>query len=270
MGKLKPEERWNSYIQERFEAFKISGELRRLRTVGLKALGRKKLLTAFEYKNIHVRDKKYLNWAQQCEEVSKRFGLAPWTIKMASLLENYDPKNFLFPIGIQWPSIHVITTKKNDNFLKHLSYIASSFGIYVYLEDKQTRYIAILTGGEPPQFALKKSDKPKRDEAFTLEVRFPPDYPPEAAQNLSREACVLGREILRRLGYKAPQRLRTSKLLAKAKILKLDKFPVNSVDTYNIIDKMWKDENTDKEQQRRKLINRRRYKLKKRLIEPYK
>lgn len=270
MTKLRPEERWNRHLLERLEAFRSSGELLRLRTEGLKTLGREKLLTALEFKRLPVREVSYLNWAGKCDEVAKRFGLSPWTVRMACLLEDYDPVNSYFPIGAQWPSMRVITVNTNSCFLRHLSYHAWSFGVRVYKERAGLKSAIISSDPEPPDHPLQASDRPTRDEAFTIELRFPPNYPPEAAQNLSREACEFGRELLRRLGYRAAQRLRATKLLAQADELKMNKFPLRLGDTYNIIDEMWPDGDIGRDQQRRKLVHSRRHGIRKRLNELYK
>jgi hypothetical protein len=270
MAKLKPEERWNRLLLERFQAFRITGELKRLRAEGLKILGRKTLLTALEFKKLPVREVSYLNWAGKCDVAAKRFGLAPWTVRMACLLEDYDPVNSYFPVGAQWPSIRVITVNTNSCFLRHLSYHAWSFGVRVYTERNGLKSGIISSAPEPPDHPLQAPDRPTRDEAFTIELRFPPNYPPEAAQNLSREACEFGRELLRRLGYRAAQRLRATRLLAQTDALKVNEFPLHSGDTYNIIDKMWPDEDLGRDQQRRKLVHSRRHGIRKRLTEPYK
>jgi hypothetical protein len=269
VAKLKPEERWNRLLLERYEAFRISGELQRLRTEGLKVLGRETLLAALDFNRLPVREVAYLKWARKCDEAAKRFGLAPWTVRMACLLEDYDPAKTYFPVGAQWPSMKVITVNTNPSFLRHLSYHAWSFGVRVYTERDGLRNAIISSHSEPPDNPLRDSDRPKRDEAFTIELRFPPNYPPEAAQNLSREACEIGRELLRRLGYHIPQRLRATKLLAQANTLKVGRFPLCSGETYNVIDELWPEGKLERDQQHRKLVHSRRHKLRKRLTEPY-
>lgn len=140
----------------------------------------------------------------------------------------------------------------------------------MYTERAGLKSAIISSDSESPDHPLQDADKPKRDEAFTIELRFPPNYPPEAAQNLSRKACEIGRELLRLLSYHVPQRSRSTKLLAKADILRVSRIPLCSGDIYNVIDEMWPDGDLERDQQRRKLVNSRRHRLRKHLAEPYK
>jgi hypothetical protein len=84
-----------------------------------------------------------------------------------------------------------------------------------------------------------------------MRVETPPGYPPEAASQLQKRAAELERVLLRRLGYSVPERLRTSPLVTQEKDLKIGKGPLSSRATYEIIDKIYADDDLTKDQERR-------------------
>ena len=51
---------------------------------------------------------------------------------------------------------------------------------------------------------------PPITQAFCMRVEAPPIYPSEAVVDIQREAHRLGRELLSRLGYHVPKRMRKS------------------------------------------------------------
>ena len=113
------------------------------------------------------------------------------------------------------------------------------------------------------------SDRPPLHAAFYVSVETPPEYPPELARELQKRASQVERELLRRLGYPARQRLRTSPLVGLAKDLKVGK-SLASGGSYDIQDRLCAKDSLGQEQRSRKSINSMRHKLKNRLVEPYK
>ncbi len=82
-------------------------------------------------------------------------------------------------------------------------------------------------------------------------------------------ALKVERQILERLGYPVPKRLRTSSLVAQAKRLKVDQSPLPPGKIYDIIDDIYGDEGSSQDQQRRNRIKSRRHQLQKRFKETY-
>lgn len=275
-GKLKPEQRWYNLILERYQAFKLSGELERLRHQALKILRRRKLLSNLEYWKLPLTEGPLAynsEWMRQCEKVAERFGLAPWTVKMACLLENYAPEKEPYPIGAQWPSLRVVTENTDEVFQRHLFYHALCFGAHVYLERGRTRTATIFLDScpvyGPLESPLTDSQRPPRDKAFRVEVNVPPVYPPEAAKQLAGFGVQLTRKILLRLGYPVPRRLRSTKLLPEAGKLRIGERPLSSGAAYEIIDELFPDRDLSQDQKRRKLVKSRRAKLYERIVKPY-
>lgn len=217
-----------------------------------------------------LKNKNYVDWIKECENVAGRFGLAPWTVEMACLLKGYDPEEHPFPIGAQWPSIRITTRHTDALFLKHLFYHALSFGIHVYVQRGSWETAVIFFDYEPPTSPLPESSRPPRDEAFSVDLKLPPNYPPEAAQQMSKDAAQLSRELLRRLGYRAPRRLRTTALLPQLHKLRLNEYPLPNNAIYDIIDDTFGEGGplTD-DQRRRSLVKSRRNKLRRHLTRPY-
>ena len=80
----------------------------------------------------------------------------------------------------------------------------------------------------------------------------------------------MAKELLRRLGYSIPQRLRGSTLVAMAAKLRVADNKLAVGEAYNIIDDLYGENDITQDQKRRKLVASRRHKLRKRLIEQYK
>ena len=70
---------------------------------------------------------------------------------------------------------------------------------------------------------LTADRRPKSDKAYSLRVEFPPDFPPEGGAEVTRAALQCSRDLLRRLGYRVPHRLRGSKLPSQARTLRPNK-----------------------------------------------
>jgi hypothetical protein len=271
MVKVPPEERWRSHILERFVALRHSGELDRLSKKGLTILGRKKRFTGkqwFKSFSKRVSCPSYREWYDECEAVAARFGLAPGTVVCACLVSRYDPKKELSVIEGHWPKIRIITENTNSLFSQWLSYEAQRLGLYV-VQRQGSVETTLLNIDSPPFSALSTSQKPPRDNAFYLRIETPPGYPPEAAQKLQKKADQLMKELLRRLGYPVPSRLRTSKLIDHADDLQLEKFPLSSRGLYEIVAEKWKKGSVSEDEERRKLMKSRRHKGRQRLIKPY-
>ncbi len=169
----------------------------------------------------------------------------------------------------QWPRIRVVTESTNSVFLQWLSYEARRLGLYVVQRQGSVETVALYLDFLPPTPLLAPSQKPPRDSAFYVRLDVPPGYPPEAAIQLQREAGRLAKELLKRLGYSIPQRLRSSHLTSMANELRVADGQLPSRAIYDIIDDIYKDKDLSKDQQRRKLIISRRHQLHKRLVKPY-
>jgi hypothetical protein len=140
-------------------------------------------------------------------------------------------------IEAQWPKIRVVTENTNPLFLQWLSYEAHKLGLYTVGRQGsvETTVLNIL----PPCGVLPPSLKPPRDNAFVLRIETPPGYPPEAAQKLQKKGERLAKELLRRLGYSIPQRLRGSTLVAMAAKLRVADNKLAVGEAYNIIDDLY-------------------------------
>ena len=277
MGKRLPEERWREHILERFTAFKASGFPRKLQATGLAILRRKKLLTGQEWQqSFHDRisSQKYLEWYVDCKQVGERFGLAPWTVQMACLLKDYKPEESPFVMEVYWPRVRVVTENANPIFLQWLSYEAQRLGLYV-VQRQGSVETALLYLEPGPPIQLLTSQKPPHDAAFYIRLEVPVGYPPEAREELNKQADQLARELLRRLGYPIHQRLRSSKLVSMADKLRVADEKLEDGDIYGIMDEIYgkeedlSDEDLSKDRQRRSTTKTQRHRVQKRLIKPY-
>lgn len=271
MVKLKPEERWNGMLLERFKAFRISGELKRLRDKGLRALGKRRRLTSLEYWKLPLTggSPDYMAWDKECKKIAEHFGLAPWTVKMACLLRGYDPVKSPFPIGVNWPSIRIVTKHEDPIFLKQLFYHARELGVPAYVQESGHKTALIFLDYEFIPSTLPNLHKPSIHDVFTVELEFPPIFPPEARQQIGKNADDIKRELLERLGYKVPKRLRTTTLISKASRLRISKNRLAKRELYEIVANTSKYATEEEDKQRRKKVKSRRHFLKQRLIKPY-
>jgi hypothetical protein len=275
MGKMAPEELWRRHTLERFEAFRQSGELEKLRKEGLAASGRKKRFTALEWARSPMRERYssplYMEWHHKCEAIAQKFGLAPHTVVCACLISGYKPDKAGLVIESEWPRIRLITDITDDQFLARLSYEAQLRGLYVISRQGSVETTRLFLNPipimymEPPPMP---SSMPPQASAFYMRVETPVGYPPEAARKLHKAASQLEKDILTALGYSIPKRLRTSKLVTMADKLRVAN-TLASGEAYDILDDIHGEDMTD-DQKRRKLVASRRHKLRKRIIKPFK
>lgn len=276
MGKLAPEELWRRHTLERLEAFRQSGELKKLRNEGLAACGRKKRFTVYEWATSPMSQRylssQYMEWHRKCETIGRRFGLAIHTAVAICLISGYQPEKEPFVIEAGWPRIRLVTEQTNPLFLARLSYEACQVGLNVIQRCGAAEVILVPPNFPPPE-ALPAPEQPPRDSAFYLRVETPLGYPPEAARKLQSEGARLTKELLGRLGYSIPKRLRSSRLVPMAEKLRVAGGPVTKREAealgIAIIDDLYGDDDLTKERKRLKLIASRRHKLRKRLIKPY-
>jgi len=196
MVRLKPEERWNGILLERFEAFRISGGLKRLRDKGLRALGRRRRLKSSEYRKLPLH--------------------------------------------------------KDQIFLKQLFYHVRELGIPVYVQESGHKTAPIFLNHEFVPSPLPNSHKPSIHDVFTVELEFPPIFPPEARQQIAKDTDDIKRELLKRLGYRVPKRLRTTTLISKASRLRLNKSRLAKRELYEIVAETSKYATEEEDKRRRK------------------
>jgi len=270
MAKSTPEERWKKYVYERIIALKLSGKINPLRIKGLAALHRVAPFTNEEwFKSFDQRAKspEYLKWHEECETVANEYDLAPWVVTMICLLEEYKPETDLNYMRIErdWPRIRIVTSSTNPIFLRRLSYEAGKLGVIVVHQLSGTETTLLNLENYNPMFDT--TEKPDKKDMFTIDVKTPLGYPPEAASQLQKKASSLARELATRIGFKIPKRLRASSLVNMAEVLKADKGPLKTNQAYDIIDKTCPDEDLSKDQQNRKRIASQRHRVRKRLFQ---
>jgi hypothetical protein len=275
MSKIAPEERWRKHVTERYEAFKLSGELRKLRAEGLKILKRTKLYTPEEW-NVTFHERAYSQefraWYDKCKNLGDRFGLDQSTVELACLFEGYDPERMPFILESEWPRIRIVTENTDLVFLTRLAYEVQRLGLHVIQRQGSVESTYLLANPVPIMFLESPplpTKMPTLHSAFYVRVETPVLYPPEGAAKLHKKAGQHAKEILKRLGYSIPQRLRASNLISQAPDLKVEEANLPSGGIYDIMDHVYGDDITQ-DQERRKRIKSRRNKLKKRLIDPYK
>lgn len=269
MGKLEPRERWDRHVLEGYVAFRQSPERRRLRREGLAILGRERLLTAQEWWDTFTErasSPEYRAWAAKCGQCGRRFGLAQWTVTAACLYRGYRPETSGLQVELAGPRVRVIADMANEGFIGRLSQEAQRLGTYLVSGD--TTYVGAnsLSGAN----AGPTAPQPAPATLFHMRVEFPPGYPPEAAAQLAEWAASASRELLRRLGYKVPQRLRSSPLVKQARKLKIGGGPLRYGESYKLMmERGYLKDDLRQDQKTRNLIKSRRYKVNKRVVEPY-
>ena len=87
------------------------------------------------------------------------------------------------------------------------------------------------------------------------------DVPPVAILHIALQ-------LARLMGHRIPKRLRPSKLVTMSEVLEANKGPLPRGRIYDIVDKIYPDGDLSKDQQRRNLTASRRYKVRKRLLDP--
>jgi hypothetical protein len=274
MSKVPPEERHRQLVMERFMALKQSVELKKLRAKGLAILGRTALLTAEEWwqsSGERADSEEYRRWQGECSATGERHGLAPWVVEMACLLEGYQPDRQPFVIETHWPRIRIVTGSTDPVFLQWLAYEAHRLGLYIVQQKPdmtEGMYVYPSSLG-PPGTPLPASSKPGIYNAFRIKVETPADYPPEAASKLHKEAQRLATELLRRLGYRVPHRLRASPLVRMAEELRTGESQLHSGEIYDIMDEVIGENPAYDDQRKRNLFKSRRHRVRKRLIDQY-
>lgn len=276
MGKLAPQELWRRHTLERFEAFRLSGELESLQKEGLAACGRKKQFTSLEWAKSPMRKRysspRYMEWYHKCETVAQKFGLANWTVVCACLISDYQPDKAPFPVESKWPQIRVVTESTDTQFLARLTYEAQLRGLYVIarrgsVETTQLFLNPIpIMNMEPPTMP---SSMPPLGNSFYMRIETPVGYPPQAAKKLHKDASQLEKDILIALGYSIPKRLRISRLISKADDLRISQNRLPKRGLYEIVADTFDEGNSSEDEQRCKTVKTQRYRLRKRLIKPY-
>ena len=275
MPKLQPEERWKRHILERFSAFKLSGQLKKLRAKGLTILRRRKLLTPEEWyqsASDQMSSKKYSEFYAECSKVAARFGLAPWTIEMACLLKGYSPEKQIHVMEAKWPQVKIVTEITDPVFLTRLAYEAQRLGMYVLQREGsvENTYIFLhsvpLAAVDPPPMP---SVLPPTHSAIQIRVEIPPEYPPEAASTLIKKAEKLGRKLKRSLGYPTNKRLRSSPLVSMADELRISETKLPRRTLYEIVAETYEEGDGDEDERRKNIVKTRRHRIRKRLVEPY-
>jgi hypothetical protein len=277
MTRLDPEELWQKHLLELYAAFTFSKEFSTLRTEGLAILGRKTLFTVPEWWSFSEErlSKEYQGWYEKCKLEGEHFGLSPWVVEMACLLEGYHPDKEAHPIGTKWPQVRVVTENTDLQFLNWLAYHAQKLGLYVVQRQGsvETPYvllfpIPIVLVPEPPP----PTSFPDLSAAFQMRVEVPNKYPPKAAARLQTEAGKVAKQLITALGYKSFQRLRASSLTKSAKSLKVDAKRLPHRGLNELVVKQWPEDElapTEIDTKRAKLIKSRKRQLRERLIKPY-
>jgi hypothetical protein len=277
MGKVSPEELWRRHTLERFEAFRHSGELEKLRKEGLAACGRKKRFTSLEWAKSPMRERysspRYMKWHHECEAVAQKYGLAVGTVVSACLISGYQPDKSGLVVESEWPKIRVITESTDPQYLARLAYESQLRGLHVIAKQGSVEVTQLFLNPvpimymEPPSMP---SSMPPQASAFYMRVETPVGYPPEAARKLHKTASQLEKDILRALGYSIPKRLRTSSLVSKADMLKVAKNRLPKRGLYEIVADTFDEGSISEDEQRHKTVKTQRHRLRKRLIKPYK
>lgn len=267
MAKTNPQELWDKHLLERFIALKHSRDLLKLKAKGLNILGRKKMFKLTEWTpsfNERISTPGYIVWCNgDCQQLGDRFGLASWVVTMTCLVRGYNPQKDRLAIESDYPQIRVVTDNSDKVFVTKLAFEAQKLGLSVVYRHASNESVLILPGYVTDVPA--PAEKPSLYSAFQMRIEVPTGYPHDAARKLQGQATRLQRELLIRLGYDVPQRLRISSSTALAPELKIKEKRLAVGTTYNIIDKLYKDDDLSLDQQRRTVIKVKRHRLKKRL-----
>ena len=123
MTKSSPYERWQENVFEGYDALRASPELLRLRRQGLRALGRKVMMSPNEWREIPIDFKlspDYTAFREECRRVGADFGVNEWTVEMACLLRGYDARKAGLVVEARWPEVRVITGASDALFVDWL------------------------------------------------------------------------------------------------------------------------------------------------------
>lgn len=231
-------------------------DLARLRRQGLAALGQANLLSNDEWNASTDRmlTPEYIAFKEGCRRLGERFGLATWTVEMMGLLKGFRPEESVFALEQDPPRVRLITRVDDLIFLGWLIYETwklnneDGWSLQVYVvQARGPSETTLIQAGIPrsPERRLNALELPSLDAAVRARVETPPMYPPEAAQQLQRAAASFVRELLRRLGYRVPARLRTIDRPAEIGRLNLGKRRLHKGEAGNIADKILGEEGFD-------------------------
>lgn len=268
MPKQAPYGRWKQYLLGRYAEFKSSRDFKRLRRRGLRVLGRTRLLPPPSFADKSASEllgsEAGRAFLEECRVIGERYGLAQWVVKQSCLHSRYRLPSDVFPIGEQWESVRIVTRVGDEPYLSWLLHEAWQLGLHVMLQSGSSGTVLFAVPfPEKPGEPLSRSSRPPRDGAFTVRVETPPMYPPEAAAELHRSVQQAARQLLRRLGYKAPDRLRTPSWIAQASKLRLGKDRLGRRETGEIAEGMYGKE-AGGDPKKRKRVRDLRYKAKQR------
>jgi len=268
MPKKPPRERWKLDVIERVAAFMHSPELSRLRKMGVAASGRNTLPTSDEWWGLDgaPTSTEYREFQRECEAVGARFGLASHTIEWASLLEDFDPTRYqnYFALEAEAPQLRVVTDAEDGLFLRWLVYEAWQLGLVVILQRGPTSSTLIPAQPERPTTTLDSSRRPPRSKAFKVVFDPPPEYPPEAAAEMSKKAVHMERDLADRLGYTVRLRMRSSSLTSRASELRVDKQRLEPGEMYDVMDDVYEDGEISEDRKRRNIAKSQRHWVKRR------
>lgn len=271
MPKTSPFLRWEEHVLERVAAFRQSLDLRRLRRKGLTLLGASRRLTdesfSDEFWGGKVETEGYKAFQDDCREAGARFGLAAWTVEWICVLKSYRPEEALNVVEARWPKISVITEAKDKLFLRWLLYEATqlNLGVTQRRGAELTQLIAVSSPRQPDS-PLTDSNRPPLDVAMVMNVETPAGYPPEAGAELQNVAANCGRDLGRRLGYKLPQRMRSSRWASKARELRVSEEALPPGAVYKIADAIFGEQGLEDDQALRSRVKSARHRVKKRFF----
>lgn len=238
-----------------------------MRAKGLIILGRKKMFMPDEWTPSYskrISTPGYIAWSnRECRELGERFGLASWVVTMYCLVKGYNPENDRLAIGSGYPQIRVVTDNTDQMFITKLTYEAQKLGLLVIYRQASSETVLILPGTITDVPA--PAEKPSLYSTFQMRVEVPVGYPHDAARKLQSQATQLQRELLLRLGYTVPKRLRTSSLASIASDLKVEVNHLPSGAVYKIIDKLYGEDDLSHDKPRRNAVKVKRLRLKNRL-----
>jgi len=227
MSKRSPLQRWRDYELERLAAFERSADRRRLRRIGLALFGRTR---TFPWQEWFVFQKPVdrtvqLRFIHECRPVAAAWGLEESVVVSSSIVRGgYPAERFPWPVPILrgQPSARlVVPGDATPLCVAWLQYAvdtlprARSIGLRAAqtIEGGEVTLISIPWPVQPDE-PLMPDLRPQRERAFRLRVETPPLFPPEAASEFARIAQHACRDVLRLLGYPAPERLRRSNVSA--------------------------------------------------------
>lgn len=220
MSKKTPAERYQSQIDERIALFRASPSFRAFRGRFLRLLGRRRLLTAEEWTTELERLPRGM-FAEEAKVLGDEFGLNPWTVQHVALLKGY--RSALDPYAPQPRTEQrfiLVDRRTTEAFRSRVATEARMFGYYVIETGPGGESLRLADQGDFRE-ELLDSDRPPRDDAITIRVETPVMFPPELAAAVHRQAQQDGRELLRRLGYRIPERLRSAPSVLDASKLRL-------------------------------------------------